>query len=309
MKILVTGVSGLLGLNLALQLRSRAIVSGVYHAHPIWIDGVETRAADVCSAAAVDALVSAFRPDAIVHTAGLTSVDACERDPARAARLNVDAARIAAEAAARCGAHLIHISTDQLFDGSRPFVDETAAPAPLNVYGRSKRDAERAVVQACPAVTIVRTNFFGWGTSIRRSFSDWIVDALDRGDQLDMFTDAWFTPILVNDLIERLLLLVERGPAGIIHIAGAERLTKHGFALQLAATLGYSPDRIAGRPLQTFGLPARRPLDMSLSTEKARRLFGAPMPGVAAALEGLRGLRDNGWPRQLEAALVNAPAA
>jgi len=247
------------------------------------------------------------KPDVVIHTAGLTSVDTCEQRPELARRLNVEAARIVAEGAARAGAYLIHISTDQLFDGTRAFTDETTTPAPINVYGHTKRDAERAVLDAHPSAAIVRTNFFGWGTSIRTSFSDWILGALERSEPLQMFTDAYFTPILVNDLIDRLVLLIDRRASGMLHVAGSERLTKHAFALELADVFGCNPSQILGRPLSTFGLQARRPLDMSLSTEKARTLFGGTLPVVRPSLERLRQLRDEGWREELEAALVKAP--
>ena len=309
MRIFVNGMSGLLGLNFAVQARARVTIGGSYQRHAVAIPGVTAVRSDSCSAEAMRDTLRAFAPDVVLHTVGLTSVDACEQDPVLARRLNVDAARIAAEAAAAARAHFIHISTDQLFDGHRPLAGEDEPPAPLNVYGATKRDAEEAVRRAAPDAAIVRTNFFGWGTSVRTSFSDWIVAALERHEPLYMFSDAYFSPILVNDLTDALLGLAERRYAGTLNVAGAERLTKLEFARRLAGVFGLAADTIVPRPLAEFGLRARRPLDMSLDTSRASRVLGRRLPSVTDSLQGLLRLRQEGWPEQLESALRNPSPA
>lgn len=308
MKIFVTGISGLLGLNFALQMRGRHEISGAFRTHPVSIDGVRALDLDVCAPKALERLLLDLQPDVVLHTAGLTSVEGCEERPDLAVHLNVEAARAAAHAAYRAGAAFVHLSTDQLFDGSVAFVTEATKPAPLNVYGRTKLAAEQIVRGICSDALVVRTNFFGWGTSVRTSFSDWIIGALERGETLTMFDDAYFTPILVNDLIDRIVALVERAAEGIINIGGSERLTKYAFALRVAQVFGAPADKIVGRPLDTFRLRARRPKDMSLSTDKVGALLGEPMPQVTPALERLRQLREESWPARLEQALENAPA-
>ena len=201
-RLFITGASGLLGLNAALQCRDRFRVTGTYRDHPVAIDGARLVRLDVLDAAAVDACLADARPEVVLHTAGMTNVEVCERDPAAARSLNVDAAAVVARAATRAGARLIHISSDHLFDGTAPLVDEDASPSPLNVYARTKAEAEAAVAAACPDALIVRTNFYGWGSPLKASFSDWILAALRRGSSLSMFTDVFFTPVLVNDLID-----------------------------------------------------------------------------------------------------------
>lgn len=308
MKIFVTGVSGLLGLNFATQMRGLHQICGAFRSHAIALDGVKAIELDVCDAVALERQLDEIRPDAVLHTAGLTNVDACEDMPDLAIRLNVEAARAVAVAARHAGARLVHVSTDQLFDGSAAFATEETPPAPVNGYGRTKLAAEQVVSDVFPDALIVRTNFYGWGTSVRPSFSDWILGALQRGEPLNMFNDTYFTPILVNDLADRIVGLIERRVSGVVNVAGAERLSKHAFALCAADVFELPSDRITGTPLESLGLRAPRPRDMSLSTSKASALLGEGMPGVREGLERLRELGARGWPQALERTMRKAPA-
>ena len=306
MKLLVTGVSGFLGLNAALQLRDRFELTGCYHAHPLTMSGVCTVRCDLTQADEIESLVDDSRPEIIVHAAGLTNVDQCERDPALAVRLNVAAARTVARQAQRIGARLLHISTDHLFDGTRPMRSETDPTSPLNVYAQTKWKAEREVQAACPGALIVRTNFFGWGSPVRESFSDWVLHGLQQSDQLRMFADVFFTPLLVNDLIDRAVALLERDGSGVVNIVGADRLSKYAFGLRLARTFGFSEDQILAVETSTVSLNAVRPRDMSLSSLRAEELLGSPMPSVDAGLARLQQLGAGGWPQKLARAVVAA---
>ena len=303
MKLFVTGISGLLGLNMALQVRERHQVGGCYYTHPVVLEGVAAQKLDLSSGEGPAPVWGHVRPDVIIHTVALTSVDACEADPELAYRLNVETAVRTAMAANAIGAKLVHISTDHLFDGAGPWRTETDTPCPQNVYARTKLQGEREALQACPDALVIRTNFFGWGTSVRESFSDWVLNALEHGQELTMFSDVFFTPILVNDLIELILDLVQHGAAGVVHVAGAERISKYDFALKLAETFGHPKDRIHDMSVGDFTFKAPRPQDMSLSSETAARYLGVRMPDVKEGLERLRSLGTDGHRVALEQAL------
>lgn len=306
MRVLITGVSGLLGLNMALIARERAQVTGCYRRHPVRIEGVDAFAADLTQPGMLDALFDRVQPEIVVHTVGLTSVDGCEADPALARQLNVDVAADVARRAARPGVRLVHLSSDHVFAGTSAWHEEGEALQPLNVYAQTKADAERAVFAHCPDALVIRTNFFGWGPPQRPSFSDWILAALRRGDELRMFTDVFFTPMLINDLAEVLFELVARGVSGIYHVAGAERLSKFEFAKRLAAAFGLSDANIRSAVLETAGLRAARPKDMSLRTDKVARLVARPMPPVAEGMVRLRHLEEAGWPHSMARAIAAA---
>lgn len=304
MKIFITGISGLLGLNWALELSAKHEVYGCWRTHPVKIPGVETAGVDLTDFRAARETVEAVGPEVIVHTAALADVDACEESPLRAQAGNVRASENVARVAAACKARLVHISTDQLFDGTAPMRTETDPVTPANEYARTKRAAEVAVAARCPRALIVRTNFFGWGTPLRPSFSDWILRGLRQGKELTMFFDSYFTPLLANDLILLVHGLLECGAEGVYHVVGRDRLTKYAFALLLAEAFGYDAGLIRAIPTATKGLRAPRPRDLSLSCGKTAARLDCALPGVREGLERLRTLEERGWPERLAAASV-----
>lgn len=304
--LFVTGVSGLLGLNAALQCRDRFTVAGCYLSHPVAAEGVDTFRLDVTDWDKVRDTLGQRRPDVVLHAVGFTNVDMCEVQTALASRLNVESARCVAQAAREIGARLIHISTDHLFSGNEAMVTEVATPEPVNEYARTKLEAERVVSTIYPDALIIRTNFFGWGTSRRQSFSDWILQLLASGKTLNMFNDVFFTPILVNDLVSTLIELLEREATGIFNVAGSTRLSKYNFGVQVARQFGYSTDSICSISIHDARLKTPRPRDMSLSTVKAAELLGHPLPMIAKSLAGLDKLRHQNWSQMLESALSSA---
>jgi len=304
MKLFVTGISGLLGLNIGMELRSRFQVAGIYHTHPIAVDDIAAEPLDATLPGRLDQLLEDVRPDVIIHTAGLTNVEECEANPDLACRLNVNMSENVARTAARLEIKLVHLSSDHLFDGERPNRSETEMPVPVNVYARTKWRAEQVVAQACPGALIIRTNFFGWGTSIRTSFTDWILRALEDSRSLSMFTNVFFTPILMNDLIDLILQLVRREASGIYHVAGGDRLSKYDFALMVAEVFGCPADQISAASVSSFPFKAKRPRDMSLSCRRTEELLGISMPRVSEGLLRLRSLRERGWQQTLEQAVA-----
>ena len=303
MKLFITGISGLLGLNMALQARQRYQVSGSYYTHPVAHDGIAAIKLDLNSFEEAERALLRVEPDVLVHTAGLTSVEACEADPEMAYRLNVQLAEHMARVAVRTGSKLVHISTDHLFDGQDPWKREEDTPHPLNVYARTKLEAEHAVLQACSDALVVRTNFFGWGTSVRTSFSDWILQSLAQGRELTMFNDVFFTPMLISDLVDLILRLVKLGAAGVFNVVGDTRLSKLDFALRLAGAFSYPTDGIRSISVEGYPFTAQRPRDMSLSSERTQSYLGVQMPDVEEGLRRLMDLRHDGRHQALEEAL------
>ena len=303
MKILITGVSGLLGLNAAVALAPRHDVIGGFLDHPIDVPNVHASRIDLSDRGAVDGWIQGERPDIVLHAAGLTNVDGCETNPSLAERLNVEAAETVAAAAARANARLLHVSTDHLYDGTRSMYSESDPVSPVNVYARTKLDAESAVRAAHPAAFVIRTNFYGWGHPARQSFSDWILASLRRGDTLTMFHDVHFTPLLVNDLVDVMMTLAATAAPGIYNVAGGERLSKHAFGSAVAARFGFDPSRIKAVSSDTFAFKARRPHDMSLDTSKTARAIGRPMPSAAEGIDRLARLEAERLPETLATAL------
>lgn len=303
MNLFVTGVSGLLGLNMALQLSRQYQVSGSYYSNPVALSHVKAVKLDLMSYNQLAQTLEDLQPEVVIHTAGLTNVEACESSPDLAHQLNVVAAANTAKAAKSVGARLIHVSSDHLFDGNSPWRSEEDTPCPLNVYAATKLLAEREVLQICPHALVIRTNFFGWGNGVRTSFSDWLFGALTREEPLKMFSDVWFNPMLIDDLIAFTMKLYEKGSTGIFHLAGGERLSKYAFALKLAEVFQFSWADISPISVADFPFKATRPRDMSLSSQKAESILGISMPPIQESLRQLRTIGEYGRAAVLEGAI------
>src|SRR5688572_18502119 len=226
-KVLVTGGSGLLALNWACAMRATHDVVLATHTRKVRLHGAVATPLSLEDPDTLERALKTHAPDIVVHTAGITSVEECERDEAAAHHVYADLSHNVAAAARAAGAALIHISTDHLGNGESAFQKEDAPPDPLNAYARAKLAAERAVAAVYPAALIVRTNFFGWGHALRPSFSDWIYYALREGTRLTMFDDVFMTTIIADGMAHASHRLLDSGASGIYNVAGEERISKY----------------------------------------------------------------------------------
>lgn len=286
--ILITGGSGLLAINWAIQRRHTDQVHCLMNHRMISIDGVTSHRADLADPVATKTLVEEIAPNIIVHTAGLTDVNQCECDAERSRIANVEIARNMAQICADLSIKLIHISTDHLFDGTAPFASEDDPAAPQNIYARHKLEAEKAVLEQHQDALIVRTTFFGWGPHYRRSFSDKILDTLENKGDLHMFDDVFFTPLSTRRLIDLSHQVADKGCSGIINICGGERISKYDFSVKLAKAFGHDADFI--QPVQTARQrhPVTRPKDLSLSSLQMNELLGIGPVTIDEVIDDLK---------------------
>jgi dTDP-4-dehydrorhamnose reductase len=287
-RVLITGGSGLLALNWAIAVRDAWDVTLVTHHQSVRVSGVKTCSLNLDYPMDLCNQLHQLKPDLVVHTAGLTSVDECERSPDLAHHANAEIARNVALAAVACSASLIHISTDHLFSNQGSLYTELSATAPINQYARTKALAETWVQEAAPNALVIRTNFFGWGHQFRQSFSDWIIQALRTGAPLSLFEDVFFTPILADAVASHSHALLKAGAHGIFHVVGDERLSKYEFARKVASRFNLSTDSIIRSRLGDVQLLAPRPHDMSLDNSKARALLGHNLGAIDDFLHSLQ---------------------
>jgi len=225
-------------------------------------------------------------PELIVNAAAFTKVDACESEPERAYRDNAIGPHNLALAARSCGAMLLHVSTDYVFDGEKgaPY-DELDEPNPISVYARSKLGGEAFVRSVLPEWFIVRTGLvFGGGT-------DFLTGALRRlaaGEEAGGFVDRTGTPTYVRHLAERLLPLALTHRFGLYHLGGPEQ-SSWFEVLTRAKALGDLPGTVVEQKADELGLPARRPRDSSLVSVFTGELGVPPMPPLDDALRELLG--------------------
>jgi dTDP-4-dehydrorhamnose reductase len=307
MRILITGASGLLGLNLALELCRQHTVFGTANQHALHTDAFTVIQADLLAPGALESLFEQTRPEWVIHCAALANLEACEADPALASQLNTELPRRLAQLCkefrrdvTRGGARLVHISTDAVFDGSRGNYSETDEPNPLGMYARTKLEAERAVAEADPNAIIARVNLFGWSMGGRRSLAEFFFNNLSAGKQVMGFTDVIFCPLLVNDIALILARMLEMGLNGVYHTVGSECLSKYEFGVRLAQRFGLDAGLITPTSVYQGGLSAARAPNLSLRTQKLATALGQPLPSLSPALERFYTLYQQGYPQKIQ---------
>ncbi|HPH97356.1 MAG TPA: SDR family oxidoreductase [Anaerolineaceae bacterium] len=301
-RILITGVSGLLGINLALEaVKQGREVVGLANSRTLQNTPFAVRACDLTDLSVIHPLLDELRPNAVVHCAALANLEVCESQPDLAQRLNTETpGRLAAETARR---HIpfVHISTDAVFNGASCNYLETDPVSPLSIYARTKAEAEKAVLEAHPDALVARVNFYGWSLSGQRSLAEWFFNNLSGKRQVKGFTDVFFCPMLVNDLAGILLRLLDLHAGGIYHVVGSECLSKYAFGVAVARAFDLDENLITPVTAETGGLVARRSPNMCLNTEKLARTLGGPPPGLASGMERFTRLYREGYPETLRA--------
>jgi dTDP-4-dehydrorhamnose reductase len=300
MKLLVTGASGLLGLNLALEAMSKHEVIGLERGKLINTP-FEILQADLLDESALDMVLNTARPDWVIHCAALADLDACEADPELARRLNAQGPGELAAACAERKIRLVHISTDAVFDGQKEgFYTEDDEPTPLNVYSRTKLDGERAVLAANPEAIVARVNFYGWSLGGKRSLAEFFLNNLKNGKSMSGFTDVVFCPMLVNDLARVLLQMLEKKLSGLYHAVGPQSMSKYQFGVEIARKFGLRESEISPKSILSSSLIARRSHNLSLSTHRLSTDLGQSLPQFSTGLDEFYTQYQQGYPQKIQ---------
>jgi dTDP-4-dehydrorhamnose reductase len=300
-RLLVTGASGLLGLNLGFQLAGRYRITGITHSHALRGAPFEVVEADLSQPGAFDRILERVRPDLVVHAAALANIDACEKDPALSHRLNAELPGEVAEACARHALAQVHISTDAVFDGERGDYAEDDPPNPQSIYARDKLAGELAVAAANPNAAIARVTFYGWSLLGKRSLAEFFYYNLAAGKRVNGFTDILTCTLLANNLVELLAEMLEKGLGGVFHTVSRESLSKFQFGVELARRFGLDETLIDAISVTDGGLVARRSPNLTLRVGKLEAALGRAMPGQAEGIEQLYRLFAEGYAQRLKA--------
>ena len=230
--LLITGGSGYLGAWLMQAAAAHGWdVHGTYHTRPFATVAAQAHHLDLADPNAVAALVAEVQPDAIIHTA------CSNRDTANVAAIEPAALNLA-RAAREHGPHLVHVSTDLVFDGEHAPYDDDARLAPKGAYGRAKAAAEALVAEHCPSAARVRPSLI-WSLDSLDRQTTWLVDGMRRGERVTLFTDEFRCPVHLDDLCAVLLELAARPDlAGPFNVGGPQALNRWDFGLKLLAALG-----------------------------------------------------------------------
>lgn len=282
-RVLVTGAAGMLGSELLLR-----VPSGFEGVGTDLIEGPQVRAprVDLCDPASVERAWREHGPfEGVIHCAAFTAVDRAESEPALAAKVNVEASRVVAQACARLGARLVAVSTDFVFDGEKrtPYVESDEA-RPVSVYGATKLEGERAALAAHPGGTaIVRTQ---WLYGPRGAhFPRTIVGFARQKGRLKVVADQHGAPTTTLELAPALWDVLRLRASGVFHGACEGACSWHGFTQAILEECGLTQVVLEACGTSDFPRPARRPAYSVLDSSKLAALRGARFAPWRAALK------------------------
>lgn len=279
-KILVTGSNGLLGQKLVYKLKGRDDVELIATARGknrlLDQSGYQFLSLDICNKANVDEVIDSVQPDHIIHTAAMTQVDDCELNHEACDKANVDAVRYIVEAAERNNCHLVHISTDFIFNGEDGPYDEEGTPDPLSYYGNAKWKSEQIVENGKLQWAILRTVLvYGIVDNMSRSnIVLWAKGALEKGEQINVVDDQFRSPTLAEDLADGCILAVDKKATGIYNISGKDQFSIIDLVRTVADYYGLDKSLINPVSSKTLNQPAKRPPVTGFILDKARRELG-----------------------------------
>jgi dTDP-4-dehydrorhamnose reductase len=212
----------------------------------------------------------------VIHGAAMTNVDHCETQREACWLANVTAVETLVKECEKTGSHLIHVSTDFIFDGTHGPLDEQEKPAPVNYYGESKLAAEEIVRRSTTTWAILRTVLvYGITNDMSRSnIVLWVKNSLEQGKTISVVNDQWRTPTLAEDLAQGCFLAAKKKATGIYNISGKDFLSPYDIAIKTADYFKLDKSLIKATDSTQFKQPAARPLTTGFIIEKARRELG-----------------------------------
>jgi dTDP-4-dehydrorhamnose reductase len=293
-RVLVVGSNGLLGQKVAEQLiRGSGYTITLASVEPASIRplaSAEYVQLDITSRKDVRELITRRTPNVIINCAAMTNVDACETERDLAWRINVGGVENLVDGAKKVQGHIVHVSSDYIFDGKSGPYSEDDRPEPLSYYGKSKLAGENVLRTTDVPVFIARTMvLYGYAAGVKANFALWLVRSLEAKQAVRIVDDQTGNPTLVDDLAFGILKGMELGKTGVYNIAGRDIVNRYEFAVRLAQVFGLDASLI--QPIKTAQLrqPAPRPLKSGLLTLKAEVELGYNPSSVEQGLRTLKG--------------------
>lgn len=289
---MITGGSGLLGTSLIANKPADTKILAVHGSDMVSSSSdAGWQRLDLTDADAVRSTIEGFVPDVIIHAGSIGSVDFAEKNREISHAVNVGATQTVCDAAKDCGAKVIFISSNAVFDGNNPPYEEADPTCPVNYYGELKVDGEQITLNSDPSNAVVRPILmYGWPNEGRRGnlVTFWL-SKLEAGEEIIAVNDVWSKPLWVDDAAKTCWATVDGDHTGIFNICGGERVTLHDLAVAVAKTFGHDPELVKEVPSSHFGDIANRPKDTSFSNARVMDVLGIDPLGIA---DGLGAMRD-----------------
>lgn len=280
MKILITGSNGLLGQKLVHQLSADAEVELVATARGEnrleHRENYTYRSLDITNPQEVAKVISEEKPAVLINTAAMTNVDACEGDKRGCDALNVDAVQYIVNACETNNVHLVHLSTDFIFDGAEGPLDENAVPNPVSYYGDSKWKAEKIIEASSVKNAILRTVLV-YGVAEKMSRSNivlWAKGALEKGQPIKVVDDQFRTPTLAEDLAQGCVLAAKQKAEGVYNISGEDFFNIIDMVRAIARFWNLDDSIISPVSSSTLNQAAMRPPKTGFIVKKAIEQLG-----------------------------------
>lgn len=269
-RVFITGAYGQLGLALH-HLMSGQDRYVVYRTDAVRSDEGIVHALDITDEAAVLKAVEEFHPDIIINCAAMTAVDLCETEQEKAYRINALGTKYLAQAANHCGAKLIHVSTDYVYDGQKdkPYV-ESDETNPISVYGRTKLEGELFALEICPKTFILRT---AWVYGEGKNFVKTMLRLAETGNPIRVVKDQFGSPTSALELAKVLLFLMDTDSYGIYHTTCEGSTSWYEFAVRIFQLAGKDV-QVTAIPTSEYPTPAKRPMYSVLEKKALRERHG-----------------------------------
>ena len=241
---------------------------------------------DISNRNEVKKIIYDFCPDFIINAAAFTNVDKCESERETAWKINVKGVEYLSEAARVLDSHLIHISSDYIFDGKNGPYSENDIPNPLGYYARTKLASENVLKISGTKNTIIRTNvLYGTAKYSRPDFVKWVVDSVRSGKEIKIVDDQFNNPTFIDDLVQAINKIIELRKEGLYNIGGSEVLSRFDFTMIIADFFNLDKSLIKRIKTEDLKQPARRPLKSGLITIKAQSELGYKPHSIINSLE------------------------
>ena len=286
-RIVITGAAGLLGQNLISRLAAHHqllcidIAENPFEPH----DNINYLKADLTKFEAIRPRLIEFDADIIFNCAALSDVDVCETEKELADKLNFELVNRLLGTPFK---KFIHYSSDYVFDGENGPYAEDDPVNPINYYGTTKMHSERILQNSGVNYLIIRTNvLYGHARNVRMNFIDWVYQSLKKGDSIKIVVDQYNNPTLASNLTEASIEAAMADLTGILHLAGADYMSRYEMAIKVAHHFGFPAELIKKTTTSTINQKAKRPHRAGLKIDKAKTLLETKLISLDDGLKAI----------------------
>ena len=271
-KILVTGSAGLIGTQIVKDLldNHKQVYSCYNKTKPEL--GIITHL-DLTKKDDIVNTMNRIKPDVVIHLGAMTDVELCETETELAKKINTDATEILALESEKYNTFFVYMSTDYVFDGKVGMKKENDKTNPINFYGKSKLDGERVFKKITTPNVIVRTSTPFGIHSKKISFPIWVKKNLELKKEISVVVNQYTSPSYVPNISKMIIEIMERKITGIIHLAGATKISRYDFAVQISKIINVNKQFLKLTKMDQMDWKAQRPMDSSLNVSKANKIL------------------------------------